>query len=193
MEETRVNVEMTCPNCGPTTNYDVNSKRCNICGQMVKDRYIIIEEGKEGGGAGPWPPPPPPPPRKMRLCRAHEKEIDADAKYCQYCGIPIPTRDVSETGILGLAAIGGIFGLHGLGHISLGRIGIGFLLLFGGIALLAGIITSAVLYFNWYTPEYIAILCMLAVAYVFLFVWQVMDANNSARRHNENYWNHRAE
>ena len=199
MEETeakivRLCVTKGCANYGPTTDYDANEK-CNACGKKTKEHVIAGVDTTPMGA----PPPPSwgreepsePSRRRKRMCHAHEKEIDADARFCQYCGINIPNNPVSETGILGLAAIGGIFGLHGLGHISLGRITIGFLILFGGIALLAGIIACAVQYWLWRTPDYLTILCVLAVAYIFLFVWQVMDANNSARKHNLDYDNHK--
>jgi hypothetical protein len=191
----RLCVTKGCVNYGPTTDYDANEK-CNACGKKTKEHVIA---GVETAPIGPAPAPSwareeliEPTRRKKRMCRTHGKEIDADARFCQYCGINIPSREVSETQILGIAAIGGIFGLHGLGHLSLGRIAIGFLILFGGIALLGGIIACAVQYWFWRGPEFLIVIGILAVAYVFLFVWQVMDANNSARKHNLDYENHKA-
>jgi hypothetical protein len=190
MEEMEVRLVRLCPNCGSVTEYDADLK-CKACGQHTKEEVIA---GELPGG----PPGPPmaweerPSERRMRRCREHGKEIDMDARICQYCGVNIPDARVSENMVTGLAAILGIFGLNGIGHIVLGRMAIGFLIFFAGLALIGGIIACAVTYY-YYTMEtaYWALIAVLAAAYIFLFVWQVMDANASARKYNLVYENHK--
>ncbi len=189
MEEMEVKLVRLCPNCGPVTDYDANLK-CKACGQYTKEEVIAGEVGI--GPPGAITEREEHIERKRRMCRERGKEIDMDARVCQYCGTNIPDSRASENTITAMAVIPGIFGLHGLGHIILGRMGIGFLILFAGLAILGGIIACISTYF-YYSPEtaYMALVAILAVAYVFLFVWQVMDANASVRKYNQVYENHK--
>jgi hypothetical protein len=145
MEEMEVKLVRLCPNCGPVTDYDANLK-CRACGQYTKEEVIAGEVGI--GPAGPivereeYMER-----RRRRVCRQSGKDIADDARVCQYCGINIPDSRVSANTIMALAVIPGIFGLHGLGHIVLGRIAIGFLILFAGLALIGGIIACASTYY----------------------------------------------
>lgn len=193
MDDMDVKLVRLCPNCGPTSNYDADLK-CTACGRATKEEVIA-------GDVAVVPPAPLAAPpmqqverveRSKRMCIEYGKEIDVDARFCQYCGMNIPDSRVSETGIVGLAAIGGIFGLHGLGHLTLGRIPMGFLVLFAGWALIAGAVLSYVV--GWLPTgetSYFALIGILAVAYILLFVWQVMDANDTARKHNRDYEAHK--
>ncbi|OGN92105.1 MAG: hypothetical protein A2Z75_01285 [Chloroflexi bacterium RBG_13_50_10] len=184
MEEIEVKLVRLCPNHGPVTDYDADFK-CRLCGQYTKEEVIAGElalapamEREERLG-------------RRRMCRECGKEIDMNARVCQYCGINIPDSRVSSNTIMTLAVIPGIFGLHGLGHLVLGRILVGFLILFAGLALIAGLITCSILYYYYLQPGYIVLTIVLAIAYIFLFVWQVMDANASVRRHNQLYESHK--
>jgi len=188
MEEIEVKLVRLCPNCGPVTDYDAELK-CETCGQHTKEEVIAGElavgpaaaiAGREGRY------------ERKRLCRECGKEIDANARVCQYCDIKIPDSRVSSNTIMALAVIPGIFGLHGLGHIILGRIAIGFLILFAGLALIGGLIACAFTYYYYLESTYIALIAILAIAYIFLFVWQVMDANNSISKYNRAYESHKA-
>jgi len=193
MEEMEIKLVRLCPGCGPVTDYDEELK-CKACGQHTKEEVIA---GEAGIGALP--------PiaevefeerrerRKKRMCLQYGKEIDADAKFCQYCGINIPATRVSDSTITSLAAIGGIFGFHGLGHTSVGKILTGFLMLFAGWALIIGALISFFMGWREYgETAYIALIGVLAIAYIFLFIWQVMDASALARKHNLDYENHKA-
>lgn len=190
MEEQEVKLVRLCPKCGTeTTDYDADF-RCSVCGQPTKEQVIAGETGM-----GPAPPPALAaevgrPERKKRMCHAYGKEIDMNARVCQYCGIDIPDSRVTESTTTALAAICGIFGLHGLGHLTLGKIPIGFLILFAGLALIGGIVACAITYWWYFESAYIALIAILAVAYIGLFVWQVMDASASARKRNLDYENH---
>jgi ribosomal protein S27AE len=196
MDETEVRVVRLCPKCGPTTNYDGNLK-CGVCGENTKEEVIV---GSDLGGFAP----PPPPPSYMetqfstratgkRMCIEYGKEIPADARFCPHHGIAIPDSRVSEQSMTALAAIGGIFGFHGLGHITLGNMGLGFLALFAGWVLLAGILMSYFLGWLMYgETAYISLMVILGVAYLLLFIWGVMSTNELARKRNLDYENHKA-
>jgi hypothetical protein len=187
MEEMEVKLVRLCPNHGPVTEYDADFK-CKLCGQYTKEEVIAGEvgigpaaaaaEGEERYG-------------RKRMCRECGKEIDINARVCQYCDIKIPDSRVSANTIMALAVIPGIFGLHGLGHIILGRIAIGFLILFAGLALIGGLIACATMYYYYLESTYIALIAILAIAYIFLFVWQVMDANSSVSKYNRAYESHK--
>jgi hypothetical protein len=188
MEEIEVRLVRLCPNHGPVTDYDADFK-CKLCGQYTKEEVIAGEIG-----VGPMAPVMEREERyeRRRLCREHGKEIDMDARVCQYCGTTIPDSRVSANTIMALAVIPGIFGLHGLGHIVLGRIAIGFVVLFAGLALIGGIIACASMYYWTVETAYVALISILAIMYIFLFVWQVMDANASVRKYNQVYESHKA-
>jgi len=187
MEELEVRLVRLCPNCGPVTDYDTNFK-CKACGKYTKEEVIAgelavgpaaaVTEREERYG-------------QKRMCREHGKEIDINARVCQYCDIHIPDSRVSGNTVMALAVIPGIFGLHGLGHIILGRIAIGFLILFAGLALIGGLIACAVTYYYYMESAYIALIAILAIAYIFLFVWQVIDANASVGKYNRAYESHK--
>lgn len=187
MEEIEVKLVRLCPNCGPTTDYGADFK-CNTCKQYTKEEVIAGVEA----GIGPSAPGIEREERfeRRRMCRVHGKEIDVNARVCQYCGINIPDSRASANTTMALATIGGIFGLHGLGHIILGRIATGFLILFAGLALIGGLIACSVMYYYYLESAYIALIAILAVAYIFLFVWQVMDANASVSKYNHDYESH---
>jgi hypothetical protein len=187
MEEMEVKLVRLCPNHGPVTEYDADFK-CKLCGQYTKEEVIAGEVGigpaaavAEGGERY----------GRKRVCRECGKEIDTNARVCQYCDIKIPDSRVSANTIMALAVIPGIFGLHGLGHIILGRIAIGFLILFAGLALIGGLIACATMYYYYMESTYIALIAILAIAYIFLFIWQVMDSNNSVSKYNRAYESHK--
>ena len=187
MEEMEVKLVRLCPNCGSVTEYDADLK-CKTCGQYTKEEIIAGEVGIGPAAAvaereeryG-----------RRRMCREYGKEIDMNARLCQYCGINIPDSRISANTIMALAVIPGIFGLHGLGHIILGRIAIGFLILFAGLALIGGIIACAITFYWTWESAYIALISILAIAYIVLFVWQVMDANASVGKYNRAYESHK--
>ncbi|MBC8274484.1 MAG: zinc ribbon domain-containing protein [Chloroflexi bacterium] len=189
MEEIEVKLVRLCPNCGTVTDYDTDLK-CKTCGQYTKEEVIAGELAVGPAAAiaereGRF--------ERKRMCRECGKEIDMNARVCQYCDIKIPDSRVSANTIMALAVIPGIFGLHGLGHIILGRIAVGFLILFAGLALIGGLIACAITYYYYLEPTYIALVAILAIAYIVLFVWQVMDANASIGKYTRAYESHKVE
>ncbi|MCX6005004.1 MAG: hypothetical protein NT082_04965, partial [Chloroflexi bacterium] len=124
--------------------------------------------------------------RKKRTCLQFQKEIAEDARICPYCGISLIDGPVSPGTITGVAAAGGVIGIHGLGHMMLGQIAKAFLMLFGGLILIAGITASIIMAIDLWEDVYVILAIILGVIYIALFVYQVMDANASARRRNLN-------
>lgn len=191
MEEIEIKLVRLCPKCGPTPNYDANLN-CTACGEHTKEEVISGEVG--------FPTQPMPPvseaiirrtEQKVRVCQDYGKELDADARFCPYHGTIIATAPVNESMIIGLAAIGGIFGIHGLGHMIMGKIVTAFIVLFVGWALIAGIVFSFIGIEDYGDPAYGALAGILAVAYIVLFVWQVIDANGNAKKTNHSFENHK--
>jgi TM2 domain-containing membrane protein YozV len=116
-----------------------------------------------------------------------------EIKKCPKCGIDLQTgssRNTSSSSIVeqlpykspGTAAliafIGGIFGLQGIGHMYVGKVGKGI-----GI-LIAGIIIAALLVFISISLE-ISLLFVFGVAYLVLWIWQIFDARKLAKKFNE--------
>jgi TM2 domain-containing membrane protein YozV len=117
---------------------------------------------------------------------------DKEIKKCPKCGIDLQTGSTRNTspsvveqlpykspGTAALIAfIGGIFGLPGIGHIYVGKIGKGI-----GI-LITGIIIAALLVFISITFE-IILLFIFGIAYLVLWIWQIFDARKLAKKFNE--------
>jgi RNA polymerase subunit RPABC4/transcription elongation factor Spt4 len=189
MSEIEIKLVRLCPNCGTTTNYDAN-KVCAVCGKDTKEEVISGDVTIVPPPVSPLSETPARAPRKMRMCQEYGKEIDVDTRFCPYHGALIATAPVNEGTIIALAAIGGVFGLHGLGHMIMGKIIPGFIGLFVGWILIAGIVLSVVQIADTMDPGYGILAGVLGVAYIILFVWQVIDANSSAKKTNYSYENH---
>lgn len=101
--------------------------------------------------------------------------------YYGYSGVQ--QKDPAIATILALVA--GVFGLMGMGHIYLGRITRGLLILVGGIAL--WFLAVFFLFSGVFGPTGIlwifSLVCVIAV--LGLLVWQVYDAYTLAKQYNE--------
>ena len=83
----------------------------------------------------------------------------------------------SEGTTLILAIILGILGLSGVGHLYLGVIGRGVGILIGGLVLLiVGAITTM-----------FVVGIFILIAYIPLFIWQIIDARRLCRQYNDYY------
>ena len=130
---------------------------------------------------------------KRLMCLQYNKDIPEDSKVCPYCGINLEEGRVKEAIIAGVAAGGGIIGIHGLGHMAMGQIAKGFTLLFEGLILIAGIIISIVMAIDLWENIYIIVAAILGITYAAFFAWQVIDATTTAKKHNLNLKNHRVQ
>lgn len=86
----------------------------------------------------------------------------------------------SEGITLVLAAVLGLIGICGIGHIYVGRLARGFVLLFGSVAIgVAGFLMGVM--FLWF-PEFVFV---PLAAYLGFYVWTVFDARSVVKKHNE--------
>lgn len=98
-----------------------------------------------------------------------------------------------------IAFVGGIFALPGIGHIYVGKVGKGIAILILGVVLtvLTFVLIFSVLPFTMSTDEdtivenasigiWIPIIsAVFGIAYFVLFVWQIFNARNLAKKFNE--------
>jgi TM2 domain-containing membrane protein YozV len=76
-----------------------------------------------------------------------------------------------------IAFIGGIFGLPGIGHIYVGKVGRGI-----GILLLGLVLYILTIVFVFVFPP---IALIFSIGYLILFIWQIFSARNLAKKFNE--------
>jgi TM2 domain-containing membrane protein YozV len=98
-----------------------------------------------------------------------------------------------------IAFVGGIFALPGIGHIYVGKVGKGIAILIFGVVLmvLTFVLIFSVVPFTMPTDEAVdvenasigiwipIISAAFGIAYFVLFVWQIFNARNLARKFNE--------
>lgn len=127
--------------------------------------------------------------------------------FCSNCGVPLSDRNApcpscghvktvtgtspgrappqsyvykNEGNALILAVVLGFFGINGIGHIYIGKVGRGLWLLIGAFVLFAvGIATLLIL---------VGIVILLA--YFGIFIWQILDARRLCREYNEHVQAH---
>jgi hypothetical protein len=152
----------------------------------------------------------------MPFCRKCGKEIETDARFCKFCGAnqlvapiqptvpPTPSPTIGlETKNSGLAAILalilGFFGLWGVGHIYVGKITKGIVLIILGV-FIGGVIGRFVgfgflgsifvgisdPYYFRYTPvaAIVGIIMWFAIT-IGCWLWQVYDAYKLAKYYNQ--------
>lgn len=138
----------------------------------------------------------------MPFCKHCGKELGADAAVCPNCGQPSKDQQSVSASTVSvgynpyknpttaalIAIIGGIFGFPGIGHIYVGRIARGILILISGLilffvamfALLAGSVAG---------PAGFAVGAIfgviLSIIYVAIWIWQIFNARTLAKRFNE--------
>ena len=88
----------------------------------------------------------------------------------------LPYKSPGTTALI--AFLGGIFGLPGIGHIYVGKVG-------KGIAILVGGFICAILIFvaMWYVP--FPLPWIIISGYFILWIWQIFDARKLANKFNE--------
>jgi hypothetical protein len=144
---------------------------------------------------------------EVPFCRQCGREIQQDARFCPYCGADQtpyaapsapPVQAGLETKNTGLAAvlalILGIFGLWGVGHIYVGKIGRGLALLILGIILewvFGFLIFFGAIFGGYYygARGLVAVSLTGVVIWIILtlaiFIWQIYDAYRLAKYYNE--------
>jgi len=100
----------------------------------------------------------------------HSKHIDIAKSVTEQ----LPYKSPGTAALI--AFIGGIFGLPGIGHIYVGKVG-------KGIATLATGIVLAVLSFVTFWAVFTVVI--FGIAYLILFIWQLFNARKLARKFND--------
>ncbi len=81
-----------------------------------------------------------------------------------------------------LALILGIFGLMGIGHLYVGKLTRGFIILAAGLVLAA--IISITVFLGFANPAIWAISLIAGIALLLLWIWQTYDAYRLANEYN---------
>ena len=93
-----------------------------------------------------------------------------------------------------IAFIGGIFGLQGIGHIYVGKVGRGIGILISGIVIFALLVITVVSMQSLLILDpnessigigVILLMIILGVAYFVLWIWQIFNARKLAKKFNE--------
>lgn len=158
--------DSVCPNCGATVPFGMPS--CNSCGTPIRSSQ------------GP-----------NTFCANCGSILTDKNMPCLQCGHvkttfnnnPIPNSPQglpahmmykNEGNALILAVVLGIFGLNGIGHIYIGKIGKGIGLLIGSIVLFAVGIATLLIFVG----------IIFLIMYFALFIWQIIDARNLCKEYN---------
>lgn len=131
----------------------------------------------------------------MPFCPNCGKEVQAESAFCPSCGYNLKAPPVKPTpsvplehkspGVAAvLALVLGIIGLMGIGHIYVGRIGRGIVLLVVGIIL--GFLTwgSFVLGFLTFGLGFIGAI-IFGIILLILWIWQIFNAYGLAKQFNK--------
>jgi len=153
---------------------------------------------------------------KNNYCSHCGEKLDPNAKikYCPKCGTDIKvgaTRKLSSSiaeqlpyknpGTAALIAlVGGIFALPGIGHMYVGKVGIGIGILIMGFILyvltftIIISVTSTRAFEAQYTPTgnapplaigVMIVILAIGITYLVLFIWQIFSARKLAKKFNE--------
>jgi hypothetical protein len=131
-------------------------------------------------------------------------DLNTEIKKCSKCGndvhmIQSNTKVVEQlpykspgTAAL-IAFIGGIFGLVGIGHIYVGKVHVGIILLISSLVIYA--LLALNIFFSGFSmgltesnnvnPAPFMMIIIGAIGYLGLWIWQIFDARNLAKKFNE--------
>ncbi len=94
-----------------------------------------------------------------------------------------PRHEHKDEGVtLILASVLGIFGLCGIGHVYLGMIKRGIIILFGNFILWGGAVLGFILTIETIIP------IVMSVAALAFWVWSIFDARRLVREHNNRHY-----
>lgn len=129
------------------------------------------------------------------FCTKCGSSILASESFCSKCGAQkgnalstsranVSERPIewkSESTTLILAIVLGVFGISGVGHLYLGKIQTGIILLIGGVILIA-IGVSRLIVVVWSL--------VILIGYLAIFIWQIIDARKLCAEYNKNLSEH---
>lgn len=144
-----------CTNCGQELPSGVNVKYCPNCGKLVNENNI------EDFGT-----------------KTKKDDEDKSKSFPPQQPSVVTQLPYKSPGTAALIAfIGGIFGLPGIGHIYIGKLGKGIGILILGLFLYAMMIGSIF----GFPPMAL----IFGIAYLIMFIWQIFSARGQARQFNE--------
>ena len=130
-----------------------------------------------------------------------------EIKKCPKCGIDLlqtAAYTIRKTSIVDqlpykspgtaalIAFIGGIFGLQGIGHIYVGKVGKGIGILIAGIIIAALLVITTMMGIMgpmmMMDPSQVPLIILsfiLGIAYFVLWIWQIFNASKLAKKFNE--------
>lgn len=137
----------------------------------------------------------------MPFCKHCGKEVaDTDTKFCPKCGKSLDDQPAAPTVPVGynpyknpstaalIAIIGGLFGFPGIGHIYVGKIMRGILILISGIILfvvgMIAIFAGAALGPAGFAAGAV-FGSILIIIYIVIWIWQIFNARTLAKQFNE--------
>lgn len=152
---------------------------------------------------------------RLPFCRQCGREVSQDARFCPYCGADQTSYaspyspsvqaglETKNTGLAAvLALVFGVFGLWGVGHIYVGKIGRGLAILVLGIILqwvLGFFIFFGIIFGGIYGGRPFGLSLLLggfagliiwALVTIALFIWQIYDAYKLAKYYNDHVRQH---
>jgi predicted RNA-binding Zn-ribbon protein involved in translation (DUF1610 family)/TM2 domain-containing membrane protein YozV len=140
---------------------------------------------------------------KDRFCGRCGKQLPPQAQTCPNCGkfvsqarqeqsttnqqnsrLVRPIEWKSESVTLLLSILLGLFGIQGVGHMYVGKIGKGVVILIGSLVLLVISIALTV------TGIGAIIGIPLIIVYIVMFIWQIIDARKLCQQYNDHLEKH---
>lgn len=137
---------------------------------------------------------------KDRFCGRCGKQLPPQAQTCPNCGkfvsqarqeqntnqqrLVRPVEWKSESITLLLSILLGLFGIQGVGHMYVGKIGKGVVILIGSIVLFVIAIALTI------TGIGAIIGIPLIIMYIVMFIWQILDARKLCQQYNEHLERH---
>ena len=113
----------------------------------------------------------------------HSKHIETAPRIVEQ----LPYKSPGTTALI--AFLGGIFGLPGIGHMYVGMVKRGILILIGGLVIYIIIVFSSIALnateLLSSVQSWVVIIVVCIGGYIALFIWQIFDAREFAKKFNE--------
>lgn len=142
----------------------------------------------------------------MTYCKQCGTELPSGADKCANCGSPaiegtlqttvkmdhpVPYKSPGTAALIAL--VGGLFGFPGIGHIYVGRLRRGTLILVSGLVfffvsafmIFAGSVASIGRAGSGGLAAGVVLAIALSIAYIVIWIWQIFNARTLAKKFNE--------
>ena len=140
-----------CKNCGTKIKNETENKFCGKCGKPISSGRYCTHCGSNTSGI--------------------------ISESTQRIGRPVEWKSESVTLLLSILL--GLFGIQGVGHMYVGKIGKGIAILIGSIILIVFALVSMMSIIG------IALGAILLIVYFIVFIWQIIDSRKLCQEYNE--------